>query len=309
METNTFISADGKTKIYYYIFRPKNKPRAIVQITHGMMDHILRYNDLIERLNNESVVVCGCDDLGHGETGKNTKYGFFAKKNGPKYVLEDLHTMTNIIKEQYKDIPFFLIGHSMGSFFARLYAYRYPEELNGLMLLGTSGKVAGTNFALLLLNFLIMFKGKEGYANKIEELSTKTYYKYVDKVETGREWVTSNPVKFQEYLNDPKCGFRFTLGAYKDMISTLKFVSSNKWFKKIKKELPIFLASGVCDPVGQYGTGVSEVFTRLEKTDHINLQLKLYEDARHELHNEIPLIANEFFNDVLAWINHQIEQL
>ena len=309
MQTNTFISADGKTNIYYYIFKPNGSPRAVVQITHGMMDHILRYNDLIKRLNDEGVVVCGCDDLGHGETGNNSRYGFFAKRNGPKYILEDLHTMTKIIKKEYSELPFFLIGHSMGSFFARLYAYKYSNELNGLMLLGTSGRVAGTNFALLLLDFLILFKGKEGYANKIEKLSTKTYYKYVDNVETGREWVTSNPEKFQEYLNDPKCGFRFTLGAYKDMISTLKFVSSNKWFKRLNKELPVFLASGVCDPVGQYGAGVAEVFKRLEKTNHVNLQLKLYEDARHELHNEIPLIANEFFNDVLAWINHQIEQL
>lgn len=308
MITDKFVSADGKTDVYYYIYEPKENPKAIVQISHGMMDHIGRYKDFIDVLNNNGFVVCGCDDLGHGETGKNSRYGFFSKKNGKKFVLLDLHTTSLIVKDKYKNIPFFLVGHSMGSFFARAYAYTFTHELDGLILLGTSGKVKGTNFALMLLKFLMFFKGKDGYCNGIERLSTSSYYKYIDNVVTGREWVTSNEQKFKEYLNDPKCGFRFTLGAYYDMISTLKFVSSKKWFKGLQNDLPIYLASGVCDPVGQYGKGVAQVFDRLEEQKHLNLQLKLYQNARHELHNEVPSTTNDFFDDVISWLNDNIKK-
>lgn len=309
MITDTFISSDGKTQIYYYIYEPIETPRAVVQISHGMMDYIGRYKDLIDKLNGEGIVVCGCDDLGHGETGKNSKYGFFGIKNGKDYVLKDLHTTMEIVKEKFPNLPYFLVGHSMGSFFARYFAYKYPTELNGLILLGTSGKVKGTNFALLLLKILMLFKGKRGYCKQLEKMSSASYYRYLQNPKDARAWVTSNEKRLDNYLSDPKCSFRFTLSAYYDMISTLKFVNSKKWFNHISKDLPIILLSGAKDPVGQYGTGVAQVYSRLENKRHYDLQIKLYANAFHELHNERLCIRNEFLNDITIWLNAHIENV
>lgn len=307
MKKGTFLSADNKTSVVYYIFEPKSTPRAVVQISHGMMDYILRYKDFIEFLNNKGIVVCGNDDLGHGftSTDKSTD-GYFAKKDGNIIVLKDLHTMTLIAKNKYKDVPFFLLGHSMGSFFARMYAYYFPNELSGLILCGTSGKVFGTGFGIILLQFIKAFKGDKSYCSTIENLMLSKYFKYIKDIKTKREWVTSDEEKLKEYEKDPRTSFRFTASAYQDMLKTLKFVNSNKWAKKINKKLPILLCSGAKDPVGNYGNGIAFVYKILENQQIEDLEMKLYSDARHELHNEREPIKQQFFNDVNSWINKRI---
>lgn len=306
MIEGTYLSADGKTDVAYYIFDPKVKmmPRGIVQITHGMQDYILRYKELIEHLNNNGYIVCGNDDLGHGKTSKSAKTdGFFDYKNGNKKVLADIYTLTKIVKDKYGNIPYFLIGHSMGSFFARYYAYMYGEELSGLVLLGTSGKVIGTGFAIKLLSLLKTFKGKDKECAMLENIMLKKYYKYIDHVQTGKEWVTSDNEKLIEYENDPRCSFKFKIATYQDMLKTLKFVNSKKWARGIDKNLPIAIYSGSHDPVGDYGKGVSWVYGLLETQKVKNLQLKLYPKARHELHNETESIRQEFLNDIVIWLN------
>ena len=307
MYTGKFKSSNKVNEIYYYIYDDNIiSPLAVVQISHGMMDYIQKYDGLIEYLNKNNIVVCGCDDLGHGETGKKSSFGFFASKNGKNCVLQDLHTTTKIIKEKYPNIPFFLLGHSMGSFFARLYAYKFPEELDGLILLGTSGTVIGTSFGILLLDILIALKGKKGVLKWLEKYSNKSYFKYISNIETGRDWVTSNRKVLEFYKNDTKSNFTFTLSAYYDMLKVLKFVSSKKWYKGLNKNIPILLASGAHDPVGQYGKGVAEVYSKLEKNNQLDVQLKLYAKARHELHNEQPNITKEFFKDTLNWIKERV---
>lgn len=300
----SFTSSDKKTNIKYYIFEPEGEIKGVVQISHGMQDYILRYKYLIRYLNAMGYVVCGNDDLGHGQTslGKETD-GFFAKKNGHKYVLADLHTMTKIAKEKYSGLPYFLLGHSMGSFFARAYAYYYPEDIDGLVLCGTSGKVKGTGFAINLLTIVKIFKGAKGKFNVIDKLMTKPYFKYIDDVKTGAEWVTRDPERLANYENDKNTRFKFTISAYKDMLKVLKFVNTNKWAKGVKKYLPIAIYSGSHDPVGNYGKGVAEVYSLLEKQKVQDLELKLYPKARHELHNELLETRMSFFSDLNAWLN------
>ena len=308
MITGKFKSANGINNVFYYIYGEEiESPKAVVQISHGMMDYIKKYDNLIKFLNKNNIIVCGCDDLGHGNTGKDSSFGFFAEKKGKDCVLKDIYTTTKIVKEKYSNLPFFLVGHSMGSFFARLYAYKYPKELNGLILLGTSGRVHGITLGLFLLDVLMLFKGKKGYLRSLEKYTNKAYYKYISKCETGREWVTSRTDILDLYKDDPMSNFTFSLSAYHDMLKVLKFISSNKWYKKVDNNLPIFLASGAHDPVGQYGKGVAQVYSKLEKAGKKDIQIKLYAKARHELHNEQPKTTDEFFNDLLMWIEDRIE--
>ena len=303
MYSGKFKSSNGVNDVYYYVYGENiTNPYAVVQLSHGMIDHIGRYNEFIKFLNKNNIVVCGCDDLGHGETGKNSTYGFFADKNGKDYVLEDLYKMTKIIKHNYKGLPFYMIGHSMGSFFARAYAYDFPNELNGLILLGTSGSVSGIGFGMLLIDILMLIKGKRSYIRALEKFTDKSYCKKIDNVTKSRDWVTTDDTKLDEYYKDEKCSFTFSLSAYHDLLSILNFVSSKKWYKNLDVNVPILLASGTDDPVGQYGKGVLEVYKKLKKHGQKNVDLKLYANAKHELHNEVPDIRQEFFDDVLKWI-------
>ena len=311
MIKGTYLSADSKTDVAYYVFEPKDKEniKGVVQVSHGMQDYILRYKHLIEFLNEQGYVVCGNDALGHGYTTKEQcDKGFFAEKNGYKLVLSDLYTMTKIAKKMYKDVPHVLLGHSMGSFFARYYAYMFPNELDGRILCGTSGKVAGTGFAIKLLGVIKIFKGAKSPCKLAEKIMTGKYFKYVDNVETGKEWVTSDPERLKAYENDNIRGYQFKVGGYIDMLKVLRFVNSKKWARGINKKLPIALYSGSHDPVGDYGKGVNWVYGLLETQKVEDIYLKLYPKARHELHNEQTKIRNEFLTDVAMWLEDKLEK-
>lgn len=308
MEQGQFLSSDGKNTVAYYIYENKDvKPKAVLQISHGMQEHITRYTHFAEFLNSFGIVVVGNDHLGHGNTSKSASTdGFFAYKNGAKCVLNDLHKMTQIAKEKYPNLPYFLMGHSMGSFFARLYAATYPNELNGLILEGTSGKVKGTNLGLFVLDILKLFKGKKAHSTLAEKFMCGSYFKYLPNSTSKVDWVVGNPEELEKYKNNERCQIRFTVGAYYDMVKTLKKVNSKKWAKKINKDMPIILLSGAQDPVGQYGKGVCQVYCLLEKQCVKHLDLRIYSDARHEVHNELEPAKSAFYNEVKCFIERNI---
>lgn len=304
MNLDYFLSTDKKTQVAYYIFNNETvKPKAILQIAHGMQEHLTRYSSLATFLNAHGIIVCGNDHLGHGRTSKSEETdGFFADKNGADYVLHDLHKLTKIVKEKYPNLPYFLMGHSMGSFFAREYARTFKNELNGLIICGTSGKVNGTNAGLFLLSLMKVFKGKKAHSTLAEKIMKNSYFKYINKSESPYAWITSDNDALNNYLENDRCKIRFTVSAYYDMIKTLKNVNKKSWAKNIPKELPIFLVSGACDPVGQYGKGVCQVYSMLEKQKVKHLDLKLYADGRHEPFNEKSPIKEMFYKDILQWI-------
>lgn len=310
MEQGHFLSSDGKTQVAYYFYDCKDvPPRAILQISHGMQEHLTRYAPLAEYLSSYGIVVCGNDHLGHGNTSTSKQTdGFFANKHGDEYVLQDLHKMTYVAKAKYPNLPFFLMGHSMGSFFARRYASCYPNELSGLILCGTSGKVKGTNAGMFLLRMLKFFKGKKAHSKLAEKLMNNNYFKYVPVKKTEFDWITTNPVQLEKYLNDERCDVRFTVSAYYDMIKTLKKVNTNAWAKTINKDTPIMLISGAQDPVGQYGKGVCQVYSMLEKQKVKHLDLRLYADGRHEPFTEVDSIKNQFYNDVLNFLERALDK-
>lgn len=310
MELDYFLSSDGKTKVAYYVYENKDvKPKAVLQISHGMQEHLTRYTCLAEFLNRYGIVVCGNDHLGHGRTSASAETdGFFAERHGADYVLQDLHKMTLIAKKRYPNLPYFLMGHSMGSFFARLYASTYQNELDGLILCGTSGKVKGTNLGLLILDCLKLFKGKKAHSSLAEKIMCGTYFKYIPNKQSNFDWVTSNKEEMDNYLKNDRCQIRFTVSAYHDMVKTLKKVNSRSWAKKINKDLPIILLSGAQDPVGQYGKGVCQVYSMLEKQKVKHLDLRLYSNARHEPHNEKEPTKTEFYNDLHSFIDEHIKQ-
>ncbi|MBE7075155.1 MAG: alpha/beta hydrolase [Clostridiales bacterium] len=308
MDINYFLSSDGKTQVAYYIYDNNVvQPRAVLQISHGMQEHLTRYSHLAAFLNAHGIVVCGNDHLGHGRTSisKETD-GFFAAKHGADYVLHDLYKLTKIVKEKYSGLPYFLMGHSMGSFFARAYATSFPNELNGLILCGTSGRVTGTILGLFILNILKIFKGKKAHSGLAENIMSGSYFKYIDNVQSKKEWITSSQEDLNNYLQNDRCQIRFTVSAYYDMVCTLKKVNKKSWAKKIPKDLPVFLVSGACDPVGQYGKGVCQVYSMLEKQKVKNVDLRLYACGRHEPFNEVQPIKSMFYNDILQWLENHI---
>ena len=300
-------SVIGK-KVGYYVYKPQGEIKAIIQISHGMVEYIGRYNKLAEFLNEKGIMVVGNDHLGHGITGDlNNEFGFFDNENGDEKVVEDLHKLTTIIKAEYGELPYILLGHSMGSFIARQYLEKYHNDLTGCILSGTTGKNNLSSVGVQVSNLIISAKGSNYVSKLVDNLAIGTYNRKFNNSTNevlGVEWLTRDKEVCKEYKLNPYCNFKFSTSAYKDVFKLITNINKNKWFKEIPKKFPIYIISGDMDPVGNYGKGVNQFYNKLIKTGHNDITIKLYKDGRHEMLNEIN--KEEVFLDLLQWIEKRI---
>lgn len=305
METNKitdhYTSADGIHRIQYHIFYPHNvSPIGIVQIAHGMCDYFERYSEMSEYLVNKGFIVCGNDHLGHGgSVNSNDELGWFAKENGWENAVEDMYTLTKIMKEKYSDIPYFLIGHSMGSFLSRAYTIKHSKSLDGVIFMGTSGGVEILPELLTVVDFMKKRHGDNYRSEHINKLVFGAYNRKILPRRNDYDWVSRDNLVTDKFATDPKTNFIFTLNGFENLGKVLWYVSNKKWYENYPTKLPTFLMAGSEDPVGNYGKGVEKVFNNLKK-QNANVSLKIYYGARHELPNEIN--RQEVFSDVYDFL-------
>lgn len=301
MITSTFKSRDGVHKIRYHIWFPESEPKGIVQIAHGMAEYAKRYDGFAKFLAANGYIVCANDHLGHGGSVNDpSEYGYFCPENGWETAVKDMHTLTKLMKQGYPELPFFLFGHSMGSFMARAYTTWFGSELTAAVYCGTAGPVKAGEMTLLAVDAAKRKHDDTYRSETLNKIAFGSYNKKIPDKRTDFDWLTRDDEIVDKYIADDLCGFIFTLNGFENLGKLLWFVSQDKWFSTIRKDLPILLISGTDDPVGAYGEGVKKVFNKLisySAQAHINL----YEGARHELTNETN--REEVYNDVLEFLN------
>ena len=297
----TFPSSDGKNTIHAELFIPSdNNISAVVQISHGMMDYVGRYKGMAEAFCAEGIALCGHDHLGHGDSVKTPDdYGFFASKNGYRYVIDDVKRMNDLIRKEFPGVPVVLLGHSMGSFIARLYAVDYTDSIDGLIIHGTAGPNPILGAGKLIVKLLRAVKGERHRSKFVCSLADGGYNKGFDPAEGDGAWLTRDPSMVADRAHNPKNDFIFTLAAYEDLFTFLGECNADGWFKAFPKELPTLVVSGENDPVGDFGKGVRLVYDNL-KENGASVSLKLYPEARHELFMETN--REEVFADLITWI-------
>lgn len=298
---NTFKSNNNNDTITYYIYTPVEKIRGILQISHGMCEYIERYEDFIGFLTSNGILVCGNDHLGHGNSisGENS-LGYFSKRKGYKSLVEDLHTTTLKVKEMYPDVPFYLLGHSMGSFVARNYITKYGDDINGIIISGTSAGNIFSGAGIFFSQITKLFKGAKYRSRFLNNLLFNNYNKKYENTTSTFDWLSKDKDIVNKYENDPHCNFIFTASGFEDLIKLTNSVSTGDWYKNVPKDLPILLVSGDMDPVGNYGKGVNKVFKRLKSHKVEDIQIKLYPSDRHEILNETD--KAQVYSDILKWI-------
>nr|MBE6544973.1 alpha/beta hydrolase [Oscillospiraceae bacterium] len=296
-----FPSSDGKNKIHAELFIPSdNNIKGIVQLAHGMMDYVGRYGLLADALCAAGYVLAGNDHLGHGDTvATPDDFGFFASKNGYTHVIDDVYKMNRILREEYPDKPLVLLGHSMGSFISRLYAEKYPDSIDGLIIHGTAGPNPALGAGKVVVAILKAIKGERYRSKFVCSLADGGYNKGFDPAEGEGAWLTREASLVSGRPNDPKTNFIFTLSGYGDLFNMLAGCNSKEWFEKFPKSLPTLVISGESDPVGDFGKGVRYVYDNLKKNG-ASAELKLYPGARHELFNETN--RDEVFADLIEWL-------
>jgi alpha-beta hydrolase superfamily lysophospholipase len=305
-EERTYPSADGKTQVHAYIWRPTEPPRGIIQLSHGMCEYVQRYDEWARRFCAAGYIFCGNDHLGHGNTAPNAdELGYTDPRNGATYLVEDLHTLTLLMKKEYPAAPVVLYGHSMGSFAARLYLSRYGKDIAAAIISGTAGAGAPTGLGRMLAHTVAAFKGDHHRSKLLTAVAFGSYNNKFKDEDSRQSWLTRDLQVQEAYAKDAFSKFIFTTAGYDTLFSLLGEVSKRSWAKKVPKTLPVMLLSGDMDPVGAYGKGVRQVQERLTRAGCERVVLKLYEGGRHEMHNETN--RDEVFADILTFLEDALQ--
>ena len=287
MTEKTFLSKDGKSTIHYYVWEPEGEPVAILQITHGMAEHMLRYEPFALYLNSFGILVCGHDHIGHGKSADQEDWGYFGEQDGWKIFVQDVEQLHQIMKVQYLDTPYFIMGHSMGSFVARAWLAMYGKGVDGAIIMGTAGANPALGAARFLVKTIRRSKGSRHISGMLTKLAFGSYNKRIDPQRTAYDWLTRDNAIVDKYVADPACGFTFTAAGYADLFNLIGYISTESWYKLVPKNLPILFVAGAEDPVGAYGAGPAEVAEGLENAGCKDVSLILYEGMRHEILNEL----------------------
>ncbi len=303
MKAEQYKLPSRNTDIHVYSWMPDNPDniKAVIQIVHGMAEYGERYADFASFLVKNGFAVFASDHRGHGKTAKNSnELGFFAEKNGWNLVIDDLKNISNHIKNQFPQKPFFIFGHSMGSLLTRNYIMDVPFELSGVILSGTAGKqYLLAKAGIFLTQILMLFNKKNSKSPTMNKLMFGTFNKQLKPIRTEFDWLSRDNAEVDKYIKDEYCGFLFSLKAYNDLLRGAIYVNKQQNINKTNTELPICLISGTKDPVGNNGKGVKQVYHSYQQAGLQNIELKLFDDCRHELVNETN--KTEIYNFVLQW--------
>ena len=296
-----FPSKDGNTEIHTMEWKPEGEVKAVVQLCHGMVEYIKRYDEFAEFLCSHGYYVVGNDHLGHGKSVQSkSEYGFFNEKYANACLIGDMHTLRQRTAKKYPDVPYFLLGHSMGSFLSRRYITEYGYELNGVLLLGTGNQPdIVVKSGILLAKLVRLIKGERYRSPFLNHLMFGSYNARVVNPITDKDWVCGNAEVIKEYVADEKCSYLFTVNGYLGLLDTIAYVKKVSNIRKVPRNLPVILAAGTKDPVGGYGRDVKKLFVTYSRHFY-DVELRLYEDCIHELHNE--LIQEDVFEDLYQWI-------
>lgn len=303
-----YDSRDGKSKLHAVRYTPENTGsiRCVVQIVHGMAEYVERYEEFAEYLTDRGCVVTGEDHMGHGKSvGEDGKYGYFCEQDPATVLVRDVHRLKKATQALYPDVPYILMGHSMGSFITRNYMFRYGTGINAAVVMGT-----GTQ-PQMLLNIFRIFGGIQkllfgsDYVSKL--FDRMAFGKYNDRIEnpaTDFDWLSRDARRVEDYLRDPMCGFVFTVNGFLTMNELIARLNRSENIERVPKKLPVLMVSGTEDPVGDYGAGVRKACNSLVGTGVQNIRLKLYSGDRHELLNETN--REEVMQDIFDWMEEEV---
>ena len=302
-----YLSRDGKTQVHAVRWTPDSENVvAVVQIVHGMAEYVERYEEFAEFLTARGYVVVGNDHLGHGKSiSDNGTYGYFCEKDSATVVVRDVHRLKKMTQEQYPGVPYFIFGHSMGSYITRNYMARYGTGIDGVIVAGTGdepGVVLVSGKAVATVTGL--FKGDTAKGKFIDQTAFGAYNKRIKDARTPVDWLTSVEEKVDAYIADEACGFMFTANGFKTLFELIARTKKKEYMKCIPKELPVYIIAGKDDPVGAYGVAVEGVYKRYKELGMTDVEMKLYPDARHELLNEA--VRENVMEDIAAWLSNHL---
>ena len=301
----SFTSSDGDTTIHGYIWSDSTNeaPNGIVQIAHGMAEHIERYDDFARYLVENGFIVAGHDHLAHGKSvSESAQWGCLDAHDGMTHLVEDMHRMRKLVKDQMPaGTPYFVFGHSMGSFVVRSYITKHGDGLAGAIICGT-GHMGGATASAgrVLACCLAAMRGKGHESKLLDSMGVGAYNKKIKNPRTPVDWLSYNEENVDAYVADDACGFMFPAGGYATVIGLMKEVCSKASAAAVPLDLPVLFISGADDPVGAMGNGVRTTVNMMRAAGVRDIESHIYRDMRHEILNETD--NARVYSDVLSWL-------
>lgn len=304
MNTERFTFAGcGGAKLSAAVWTPDGQPKMILQIAHGMTEHIGRYDKLAEVLTAQGVVVAGFDMRGHGRNSSDAHIASF-NEGGWEKSLEDMHLFFGELDKRYPDVPHFMLGFSLGSFLLREYLNRYDDQVAGAVILGT-GHQPGLVLSIMcaIVKSQIKKSGFDGTTPLVQKLSFETYNQKFKPNRTPSDWLCADKTQLDLYIKDALCREHISSGLFWELLCAMKRTGAKDACRNWRKDMPVLLISGQNDPVGDSGKGVQRVEAAMRKAGMKNVQMKLFPGARHDLlHEEISGNAEEARKMIAEWL-------
>jgi alpha-beta hydrolase superfamily lysophospholipase len=303
---NIFPSTNGLSHVSYYILCPEDTaPRAVVQLCHGMCEYFSRYTAFAKYLCSLGFIVCGHDHIGHGSSApKDSDLGFFAARDGWRYLIDDTGQLTHLMQTRYPDLPYFLFGHSMGSLIARLYLKDYGQAQTGCILSGTAGPNPTARAGIRLADSIAHTKGVTFRSPFLYALAMGTYNRRIKAPKTLFDWICRDEQVVSLFAADEKCNFLFTASAFRDLFTLTYRANNSHCFRATPHDLPLLLIAGDQDPVGKYGEGVRQVANMYKAVGQTDVEVIFYKDCRHEILHEANRL--DVFADISRWLEARL---
>lgn len=304
----TFLSTDGKTQLHGMRWEPEGgSVRAVLQICHGVAEHIARYDAFARYLNGLGIAVVGHDHLGHGlslQEGGTPVY--FGEGNTWNTVVDDIYVLHQRIRLWYPDVPLCIMGHSMGSFLTRTYLIRYPGTVKAAIIMGTGWQpkavIAGGMAVAKAVGAVV---GENGTSDLVTNLAFGAYNKLFAPNRTSCDWLSADEGNVDAYMADPLCGADATVGLFRQMLSGIRFNQKLSNLRQMDPRIPVLFVAGEKDPVGDCGNGVRRTYQEFRRAGVQDCTLKLYPGLRHEILNE-KAQQQQIFEDIGQWLTSKL---
>lgn len=301
----TYLSSDKKTNIHAVICYPKNNQYTrVIQVIHGKREYIERYLPFMEYLTTKGFVAVGHDHLGHGQSvQKKEDLGYIGEPEPNDLLINDIHLLKLITQKKFPNLPYFMCGHSMGSYLLRQYICLDSEGVSGVIILGTGFEnTLKVSLGLSLCEVIAFFKGQRHVSSLITKLSYgKKFDRYdITKTDIYNSWITSDPEMARINNEDTTRNYEFNLNAFIGMFQSTIYSCTPSNIAKVRKDLPVLFVSGGGDPIGNFGEGVRQAYNEFKKAGVKDVSIKIYENDRHEVLNEIN--RKEVFEFIGNWM-------
>ena len=298
-ENEFFFRAADDARLLARRWLPDGRPKAIVQIAHGLAEHSARYARLAGALNEAGYGVYAFDLRGHGPSCAPADLGHFASSAGWDKCVGDLWTFNRLIAAEQPDLPIVVLGHSLGSFLGRSFVAAHSEALAGAAYSGSNGKAPPiAAIGRLIARAERLRLGRRGKSALIFKMWFGDFNKPFEPARTAFDWLSRDPAEVDAYVADPYCGFPFTTQLAIDVLDALPGLAAPASLAPIRKDLPIYVFSGERDPVG---ANIRSLIEALKSAGFARLTGRIYPGARHETLNETN--REEVMRDLIAWLD------